>query len=171
MDKVFHVNPNTGEVGICKAEHGQCPYSRMDPDAPTHFDNVQEAIQDGENRMDVLYSRLPVINAAKYRSARPGDRLAFSTKSGSTYVLQYVAETEYGDDVWNLTVHKKDGKIEKYNSLRIVRLEPTDSALFIGVDNPDLEITTSRVESSIVNNNMNKDYFDKYDQSMAGYQA
>lgn len=129
MDK-FHINPKTGNAGICKAEKGQCPFGR-DED---HFDTRGEARKSWESLQETWEpvnwkSKIPLADNAEVVATfyinspyvKPGaDRSsaaysAFSRKVlfsdfGSRLVLEngQVWERESGVDSWKFV----DGEAE-----------------------------------------------------------
>lgn len=48
MTTLYHVNPNTGNPNICRAQNGGCPFGTPNE----HFDTKQEARADYESKMD-----------------------------------------------------------------------------------------------------------------------
>lgn len=58
MSKKYHVNPETGEVGVCKAHQRECRYGGDDYGSKYHFDSMERAQFAGEkvlgNKYDVV---------------------------------------------------------------------------------------------------------------------
>lgn len=64
MSYKYHVNPNTGVPGRCRAKEGNCPYGGAD----SHFDTYSEAQQHAQSNLESKHGLLPSSELDKAES-------------------------------------------------------------------------------------------------------
>lgn len=144
--KKYHVNPETGAPGICRAKDGKCPYGGISG-TENHYDTYTEAQKAQEKILSVKHVLLPESDNSRprekqweginelFKTIQSRDENPEESELAIKYKIRTTSDQELLRDVINGTMYVRSG----WRTIGAAIQNPNLSRKFIDnvLDNPD----------------------------------
>jgi len=152
----FHVNPDTGNTGICKSEKGKCPFGG-ETGEDNHYSDPIEAIQAAEKLMEEKHSIVDTLQ--KKGSPSKIKKISSNVTINESDFVNYQESKRFAEKAWpELKYSLLDYEQEKImdNFIQTGKITPEEADRILADKKRDL----ARLES---NNSLDEYYDVTYD--------